>query len=271
MLKARFGLTELVGKHGFQLRHGGTPSPQPNSGLPEFGHSMTWPKSETSDFGWGEGGGEGEPISRSFVTPSPHPSPLRGEGAGRICGSVVPSICVKRNPGHLIRGAKSASLCLATLVLCAVAIVAAHAEQRVPGLTGIDRASDVVQARQILMSQIDEEMQPVDLVAGGKDLSLDDLKANAYRINTMLAAFPHLFPPQTKPSTGPDSLPTSSAPEVWEDFDAFYSLSEAATKIAYEASQATTIDQFRENAKKLRAACDGCHGKYMKVQSPSPP
>src|SRR5215510_13029905 len=28
---------------------------QPNSGLPEFGQIMTWPKSETSDFGWGEG------------------------------------------------------------------------------------------------------------------------------------------------------------------------------------------------------------------------
>ena len=140
-----------------------------------------------------------------------------------------------------------------------------------PGLTGIDRASDVVQARQILMSQIDEEMQPIDLVAGGKDLSLDDLKSNAYRINTMLAAFPHLFPPQTKPSTGPDALPTSAAPEIWQDFDAFYGQADAAAKVAYEASQVTAIDQFRENAKKLRAACDGCHGKYMKVDSPPRP
>jgi len=158
----------------------------------------------------------------------------------------------------------------ALAVVCAATFVAARAE-RVAGLTGIDRASDVVQARQILMSQIDEEMQVVDLAAGGKDLSLDDLKANAYRINTMLAAFPHLFPPQTKPSTGPDALPTSAAPEVWQDFDAFYSLSEAATQIAYEASQASAIEQFREPAGKLRAACDGCHAKYMKVQSPSPP
>ena len=159
----------------------------------------------------------------------------------------------------------------ALAVLCAATFIAARAEQRVPGLTGIDRAADVVQARQLLMSEIEEEMQAIDLVAGGKDLSLDDLKANAYRINTMLAAFPHLFPPQTKPSTGPDSLPTSAAPEVWQDFDAFYSLSEAAAKIAYEASQATAIEQFREQAGKLRTACDGCHGKYMTVQSPSPP
>ena len=171
-------------------------------------------------------------------------------------------------PGLLF--VRSARLGLVAIVGAAV-FVTARAEERVPGLTGIDRASDVVQARQILMSQIDEEMQPVDLVAGGKDLSLDDLKANAYRINTMLAAFPHLFPPQTKPSTGPDALPTSAAPEIWQDFDAFYILSEAAAKVAYEASQAPAIEQFRELAGKLRAACDGCHAKYMKVQSPSPP
>src|SRR5262245_40470565 len=75
--------------HGLASRHGGTPSPQPNSGLPEFGRSMTWPKSETSDFGWGEGGGEGATNSRSFVTPHPTPRPS-GEGAGRTRGSAVP-------------------------------------------------------------------------------------------------------------------------------------------------------------------------------------
>ena len=157
----------------------------------------------------------------------------------------------------------------ALAVLCAATFIAARAEQRVPGLTGIDHATDVVQARQLLMSQIDEEMQPIDLVASGKDLSLDDLKSNAYRINTMLAAFPHLFPPQTKP--GPDEFSTAAAPEIWRDFEAFYGQVDAAAKVALDASQATAIDQFRENAKKLRAACDGCHGKYMKVQSPSPP
>jgi cytochrome c556 len=157
----------------------------------------------------------------------------------------------------------------ALAVLCAATFIAARAEQRVPGLTGIDHAVDVVQARQLLMSQIDEEMQPVDLVAGGKDLSLDDLKSNAYRINTMLAAFPHLFPPQTKP--GPDEFSTAAAPEIWQDFEAFYGQSDAAAKVAYEASQAAAIDQFRESAKKLRAACDGCHGKYMKVDPPPRP
>ena len=146
------------------------------------------------------------------------------------------------------------------VIIGAVALVAARAEQRVPGLTGIDRAGDVVQARQLLMSGIEEEMQAIDIVAGGKDLPLDDLKANAYRINTMLAAFPHLFPPQTKPSTGPDAISTAAAPEIWQSFDDFY-----------EASQVSEIGPFRERAAKLRAACDGCHGKYMKVEAPPRP
>ena len=185
----------------------------------------------------------------------------------------------ERNFLILLRNEESAWLGLVAIILVGAAVLLtaplapwqARAEERAPGLTGIDRASDVVQARQILMSGIDEDMQPVDLAAGGKDFPFDELKANASRINTMLVAFPHLFPPQTKPSTGPDALPTSAAPEIWQDFDAFYSLSEAAAKVAYEASQAPAIEQFRELAGKLRAACDGCHAKYMKVQSPSPP
>jgi cytochrome c556 len=157
----------------------------------------------------------------------------------------------------------------ALAVLCAATLIAARAEQGVPGLTGIGHAPEVVQARQLLMSQIDDEMQLVDLVAGGKDLSLDELKSNANRISIMLGAFPHLFPPQTKP--GPDAFSTAAAPEIWQDFEAFYGQTDAAAKVAYDASQATAIDQLRDNAKKLRAACDGCHGKYMKVDPPPPP
>jgi len=154
-------------------------------------------------------------------------------------------------------------------ILCAATFIAARAEPRVPGLTGIDHAAEVVQARQLLMTQIDEEMQLVDLAAGGKDLPLDELKSNANRISIMLGAFPHLFPPQTKP--GPDEFSTAAAPAIWQDFEAFYGQTDAAAKLAYDASQATAIDQFRDNAKKLRAACDGCHAKYMKVDTPTPP
>jgi len=157
------------------------------------------------------------------------------------------------------------------MIIGVAALVAARAEQSVPGLTGIDRAGDVVQARQLLMSGIEEEMQAIDVVGGGKDLPLDDIKANAYRINLMLAAFPHLFPPQTKPSTGPDAPSTAAAPEIWQSFDDFYGQVEAAAAVAYEASQVSEIGPFRERAVKLRAACDGCHAKYMKVEAPPRP
>ena len=77
-----------------------------------------------------------------------------------------------------------------------------HGQERVPGLTGIDRADDVVTARQLLMEGIDDEMRDVDLAAGGQDFPLEDLKSHAYMISTLLSAFPHLFPPQTKPAAG---------------------------------------------------------------------
>jgi len=162
-------------------------------------------------------------------------------------------------------------------LVAAAVLVALHsswpagAEQRVPGLTGIDRAGDVAQARQLLMAGIEDEMRSIDLAAGGRDFPLDELKANAYRINVMMAAFPLLFPPQTKPSAEPNAVPTSAAPEIWQDFEAFYGQSEAAAEVAFAASQAGGMDQFRELAGKLRAACDGCHAKYMRVEPPPRP
>jgi pyruvate dehydrogenase E2 component (dihydrolipoamide acetyltransferase) len=45
------------GRHRAPPQTPAAPSPHPNSGLPEFGTGR--PKSDKSDFGWGEGGGEG--------------------------------------------------------------------------------------------------------------------------------------------------------------------------------------------------------------------
>src|SRR5262249_14063556 len=50
--------------------HRPLPRSQPNSGLPEFGRFIDWPKSETSDFGWRDRGGR--QYDRALqVTPSP--------------------------------------------------------------------------------------------------------------------------------------------------------------------------------------------------------
>jgi len=104
----------------------------------------------------------------------------------------------------------------------------------------------------------------------GSAPQFDDLKVRADRISTLLTAFPHLFPPQTKPGVAADGSPinTTATPAVWQNFDAFYGIAKDGATAAYDASQAGTADLFWEQAKKLRSACDGCHAQYMHVEAP---
>jgi cytochrome c556 len=161
---------------------------------------------------------------------------------------------------------------VATLAIVVAASAGVRCEDRVPGLTGIDRSDDVIQARQLLMDGIESEMMVIELGLEGKAAQLDDLKARADRISTLLTAFPHLFPPQTKPGVSADGSPinTTATLAIWQDFDAFYGLAKNGATAAYDASQAASADRFKEQAKKLRGACDGCHEKYMHVEPPSP-
>ncbi len=91
------------------------PSPNPNSGSPEFGR-VSRPKSDTSDFGWGEGQGEGArhyPLSQN----PPHPAALRatdlsptgrGEGGESFVGDKLwlllalayPAVFINLGHGH---------------------------------------------------------------------------------------------------------------------------------------------------------------------------
>ena len=172
---------------------------------------------------------------------------------------------------------RSATARLASGLLLALAVTisapTARGEERVPGLTGTDRPDDVVQARQLLMDGIETEMAVIELALEGNAPPHEDLKARADRISTLLTAFPHLFPPQTKPGVAADGTPinTTATLAIWQNFDAFYGIAKGAATTAYDASQAGTADQFREQAKKLRGACDGCHAQYMHVDTPSPP
>ena len=172
--------------------------------------------------------------------------------------------------GHLA-GGLAVSAMIALTVMVGVS-AKARSENRVPGLTGIDRTDDVIAARQLLMDGIESEMMVIELALEGRAPQLDDLKARADRISTLLTGFPHLFPPQTKPGVAADGSPinTTATLAIWQDFDAFYGIAKDAATTAYDASQAGAADKFKEQAKKLRGACDGCHAKYMKVEPPSP-
>jgi cytochrome c556 len=161
-----------------------------------------------------------------------------------------------------------AAAAVATLAITAA--WPAQGQDKVPGLTGVDRPDEVIQARQLVMDGIESEMGGIELGLDGKQPQLDDMKARADRISTLLTAFAHLFPPQTKPGPAADGTPspTTATPAIWQDFDAFYGKVQAAAKTAYDASVASALDQFRAEAKQLRVACDGCHAQYMHVEGP---
>jgi cytochrome c556 len=115
-------------------------------------------------------------------------------------------------------------------------------------------------------------MMPIDRAAGGENVDLNVLKNQAYAIYTNLSIAPHLFPSSTKPVIGPDGSPTPStaaSPKIWDDFEAFYTQFMDASSLAYDMSQAKDIASFRNDAKMLRADCDGCHAKNMNVFDPT--
>ncbi len=64
---------------------GRSPSPRPNSGSPEFGN-LKRPKSDKSDFGWGEGRGEGDTPRARRGGESPSPASLRSAPSPRTRG-----------------------------------------------------------------------------------------------------------------------------------------------------------------------------------------
>ena len=170
-------------------------------------------------------------------------------------------------------------LLVAALVSCSLfalttaGMLTARSQDRAPGLTGLSHPDDLVMARQLLMDGIDNEMHDIDIATTGKEFKLDELQAHANSINTMLMAFPHLFPPQTKPAPAADGSPsvTLATPAIWQDFEDFYGKAQAAATVAFDASQADTLAKFNVLGKKLREACDSCHAKYMHVDPPPQP
>ena len=93
-------------------------------------------------------------------------------------------------------------------VIAAAGIEGLRAQDKTPGLTGIDHPDDVIMARQALMDGLEDEMMTIEIAPAGQEPSLSYLKASAFRINTLLMAFPHLFPPQTKPGASADATPS---------------------------------------------------------------
>ena len=163
-------------------------------------------------------------------------------------------------------------LSIAALLAAGMTTLAADAPPSAPGWTGLTNPKDVIHARGELMEHMEELMRPIDTitVTPGSVKDVDLLHFNAEVVGAMLAAVPHLFPPTTNLYDPKVTAPATIAlPAIWQNWDSFYRLAQAAAKSAEEFSQTTGGPQLRAASRRLRASCDACHTLYLrKYESP---
>lgn len=139
-----------------------------------------------------------------------------------------------------------------------------------PGWTGITSPMDVIAARQALMLEIEQLMEPIDTYTVDDSLDPDELKRAAHTISVMLMTVPHLFPPTTNLYEPDNNLtPTLALPKIWEDFPTFSAMATAASSAATALSETSDPDELRDAALGLRASCDACHELHLRPYEPS--
>jgi cytochrome c556 len=132
-------------------------------------------------------------------------------------------------------------------------------------------AKDTIFARKILMGTVDMNMDEVEtMLAPGGKLDVTDAREHLNTISVLLMAFPHLFPAATNQwKAGADrdpALDTFASPELWSNFAEFYRRASEASKIAFEASRTTRLNEFKTLVGQLRAACNSCHARFLKTE-----
>ena len=157
-------------------------------------------------------------------------------------------------------------------ILTTGATLAANAPPATPGWTGLSNPKDVIHARGELMEHMEELMRPIDTitVTPGPVKDVDQLHFNAEVVGAILTAVPHLFPPTTNLYDPKVTSPATIAlPAIWQNWDSFYRLAQAASKSAEEFAQTQGGPALRAASRRLRATCDACHTLYLrKYESP---
>jgi len=159
---------------------------------------------------------------------------------------------------------------LASLCACLTgAALAAGAPPAGPGWTGLTKPKDVIHARGELMEHMEELMRPIDTITVGPVKDVDQLHFNAEVVGAMLKAVPHLFPPTTNlydpKVTAPETI---ALPAIWQNWDSFYQLAQAASKSAEDFAQTKGDAALRAASRRLRASCDACHTLYLRKYEP---
>jgi len=162
---------------------------------------------------------------------------------------------------------------LVVLVIAGVLVMRNTGDVTGTGGTGVvdssDDASEIIEARRVIMLRVEELMKPIDALTIEKTADLPALRSAGSSIEAMMLAFPHLFPPVTNlyDATVRES-PTAALPAIWDDLPAFRTFAAASERAA--ATIATSEDEgaLRTAGGALRASCDGCHARFMRPYTP---
>lgn len=137
------------------------------------------------------------------------------------------------------------------------------------GWTGLTEPEELIEARRLLMIEIERLMKPIDAFVAGEPADTASLREDATTIEAMLLAFPHLFPPTTNAYDPTLRDPSTIAlPTIWRRFDAFLEQTEAAEMAAAAFIAAEDVATLREAGVRLRAACDACHAAFTQPYTP---
>lgn len=137
------------------------------------------------------------------------------------------------------------------------------------GWTGLTEPEEIIEARRVIMIELDRQMQRIERFTLGEQADPESIKSSATTMEAMLLAFPHLFPPTTN-VFDPTVLesPTLALPAIWQDFDTFLMLGEAAEMAAATMAATDGVDALRTAGRNLRATCDACHTPFMRAYTP---
>jgi cytochrome c556 len=129
--------------------------------------------------------------------------------------------------------------------------------------------AEIIEARRVLMLQIDRLMKPIDAFTVEGKGDIPALQSAAGAIEAMILAFPHLFPPESNLyDASVRESPTTALPAVWEDQEAFRTFAQEAERSAAAIAGTDDAAALRAEAVALRGACDGCHAQFMKPYTP---
>jgi cytochrome c556 len=148
----------------------------------------------------------------------------------------------------------------------------ASAAPEAAALPATSHAKDIIAARRELMMRMGELIVPIDALQKVEQTDHHMLREHAELIASMLAATPHLFPPDTNLYDAAATDPATLAmPAIWQNFDAFYAMASVSATAAREFAKAEGTDAQLKTGAALRATCEACHAQYLRPYKPAAP